>query len=110
MPFGLSTVGGGRWHNERTISASTTALLTDEVLLVDATAAPVVITLPALAQAGAGFRLTAKKIDSSANAMTLDGSGAETIDGAATLATTTQWASRTVQASPANANWMRLFF
>lgn len=45
------------------------------------------INLPAVASCPAGSRLTFVKISSDAFAATLDGSGAETIDGAATLAT-----------------------
>lgn len=60
--------------------------------LVDATAGAVTVNLPAAA-AAKGRIVGVKKIDAGGNAVTLDGSGAETIDGAATLATTTQWAS-----------------
>lgn len=62
---------------------------------VDATAAAVTANLPTAAS-NKGRRITVKKVDASANAVTLDGSGAETIDGAATLATTTQWAAFTI--------------
>lgn len=60
--------------------------------LVDATAGAVTVNLPAAA-AAKGRLVAVKKVDASANAVTLDGSGAETIDGGATLATTTQWGS-----------------
>lgn len=56
----------------------------DKLVTVDASSAGVTITLVAAATAGAGFRLSIKKTDSSANAVTVDGNSSETIDGAAT--------------------------
>jgi len=56
----------------------------------DATSGAVTFTLPA-AVSSTGRVLIFKKVDASANAMTIDGSGAETIDGATTKATTTQY-------------------
>jgi hypothetical protein len=70
---------------------------------VDATAAAVVANLPT-AVGCKGRHLTIKKVDASANAVTLDGSGSETIDGAATLATTTQWGAFTIASD--GANWL----
>lgn len=49
------------------------------------------VTLPAAATAGAGFVIGVKKIDASANAVTIAASGADTIDGAASLALTVQY-------------------
>lgn len=106
--FGLSTVGGGRWIQGRVIAASTTMLMSDEVLLVNATGGAVTVTLLPLAQVGEGFLLGVVKTDASANAVTIDGSGAETIIGAATLATTTRWTSYTLYASVALSTWVVL--
>lgn len=50
----------------------------------DATAGAFTVTLPTVALAGDGFRIGLKKIDSGANAITVDGDGSETIDGATT--------------------------
>ncbi len=60
--------------------------LTDNVLLCDATNAGITVNLPAAAGAD-GRMFTFVKVDSSINAITLDGDGAETINGAATDAT-----------------------
>lgn len=83
-----------------TVTAAKAATFTVDdsagTFLCDATAAPVVVNLP-LAASAKYRRITVKKIDASANAVTLDGSGAETIEGAATLATTTQYKAYTVQ-------------
>lgn len=77
------------------VTASQTLTPDYDVLLVDATGGAVTLTLPPAADA-TGHIIYAKKIDASANAMTLDGSGSETIDGAATKATTTQWVAYTI--------------
>lgn len=65
----------------------------DKIILVDATAGAVTITLLASATAGDGFRIVIKKIDSSVNAVTVDGNAAETIDGATTSVLATQYSS-----------------
>ena len=57
----------------------------NKVILVDATAGAVTITLLAAATAGDGFALTIKKIDSSANVVTIDGNASETIDAITTF-------------------------
>ena len=58
----------------------------------DATSAAITLNLPA-AKIAAGRTIVIKKIDASANAVTIDPSGSETIDGAATLALASQWAT-----------------
>lgn len=80
----------------RTITATTTPTATDYALLADATGGAVTVNLPPAA-GNSGRVLIVKKIDASGNAVTLDGDGAETIDGAATQATSTQWNAFTVQ-------------
>ena len=61
------------------VSADYTITDTDFVILVDATAAPVTITLPtAVGREGRIFEV--KRVSSNANTVTLDGNGGETID------------------------------
>ena len=60
------------------------------VALADASLGAVTITLPA-ASLSKGLTLTIKKTDATANAVTADGSGSETIDGSATVTTTTAY-------------------
>ena len=67
----------------------------DRVVLADATAGVMTITLP-LAALHEGRTFTVKKIDASANAVTIDGNGAETIDGALTVALSVQHQARTL--------------
>lgn len=74
-----------------TVTASRTIKADAGFLLVDATAGAVTITLPPAREA-IGFVITVLKTDAGGNAVTIDGSGAETINGAATKSTTTQWA------------------
>jgi uncharacterized protein YaiE (UPF0345 family) len=82
----------------RAISSAPTITAADYTLVCDATAAGFTVTLPAAAT-NTGRIFNIKKVDSSVNAVTIDGNGAETIDGAATLAITTQWTSIKVQST-----------
>lgn len=74
----------------RTVTAGYAATEGDMVLRVDATAGPVTITLPS-AGAVKGLTFVVKKVDGSANAVTVDPAGSETVDGATSVSTTTQW-------------------
>lgn len=93
--YALQIQGYGTKKGYVTKTAAYTALATDDTILVDATAGAITITLPAVASS-AGVTLTVKKIDSSGNAVTLDGNASETIDGATTKALSAQWASLTI--------------
>lgn len=66
------------------VNTNYTALLTDEFIVVDAGGGSRTIALPT-AVGNSGKRYTIKKVDSSANAVVIDPSGAETIDGNATF-------------------------
>lgn len=63
------------------------------IVIVDATAGPVMVTLPDVADQK-GRDVTVKKIDASANDVTIDGDA--NIDGAATLVISTQYDAYTV--------------
>lgn len=68
---------------------------TDGVVAVDATAAVRVVELPP----AAGMKdrtVVVKKIDASANAVTVRAAPGEKIDGAATISTTAQWVAYSV--------------
>ncbi len=82
-----------------TQTANYTALVTDHYILGDATAAAITITLPASSASFANSvtqRLSIKKKDSSINAVTIAAAGADTIQGAATVALSTQYSERTL--------------
>lgn len=73
-------------YETTTKTGAYTVLTTDNHKLIkcDATSAAFTITLLAAATAGDGFEVFIKKIDSSSNAITIDGDGSETIDGQTT--------------------------
>jgi len=72
--------------NIRTIVASDAILLTDDVILADASAGPLTATLPDPTLT-AGRVFTVKKIDATVNTVTISPFAAETIDGMASAAT-----------------------
>lgn len=72
------------------VTTTYAVVLSDRVLLADATGGAFTITLPAAADA-AERTVTIKKTDASANAVTVDGAGSETIDGAATYSLAAQY-------------------
>jgi hypothetical protein len=65
----------------------------NKILLCDATGGAFNVNLLAAATAGTGFALIVKKIDSSANAITIDGNASETIDGETTKTLSSQYQS-----------------
>ncbi len=73
----------GTLFNIASKTAAYTATTADTVLLCDASSGAFTLTLPA-ASGNAGLYYLIKKIDSSANAITIDANGSETIDGATT--------------------------
>ena len=83
------------------VSADYTATLADEVILVDASSAAVTITLPSPTK---GHVLIIKKIDSSANTVTVQvaDTTTQTIDGATSQTLSTQWESVTVVSDGTN--------
>ena len=95
-PLDLGGDGGG----SGAVQASVTTV-TETTTLGSAPAVAVTINLPSAASAysaGRGRIYQIKKIDA-ANTVTVDGNGAETIDGQATLALTAQWQSVTIQSN-----------
>jgi hypothetical protein len=80
------------------VTASYTMTLNDSIVLVNATAGAITITLP-LANECTQKRISIKKTDASANVVTIDGNGAETIDGTATKTLATQYKSYELVAS-----------
>lgn len=89
---------GGSGNFVRTVTAATTALIRDNVILADATSAGFTVTLPPAAQK---WQLTVKRT-SAANNVTVDGNASETIDGALTKVLGTQFAFVTVASDGAN--------
>lgn len=86
-----------------TVTATYTARAVDEIVLANATSAAFTVNLPT-AVGIKGKKLTIKKIDSSGNAVTLDPNASQTIDGASTVALSTQWAYKTLVSD--GTNWL----
>lgn len=83
-----------------TVTEDTTLSSAHYTVRVDATDDDVVIALPTAASAfadGYGRVYNVKKIDESANTVTVSADAAETIDGAATQVLTAQWQSMVIQ-------------
>lgn len=77
--------------NHRTVTADVSVLASDSAIFVDATSNDVTVTLPALSER----RFRVKRIDASANTVTIDGDGTN-IDGAASITLLTQYESVTL--------------
>ena len=72
---------------------------TGDLVLADASGAAMTVTLPA---PSADMRVEVKKTDASANGVTIATPGTETIDGAANLTITAQYAARTIASDGSN--------
>ena len=80
-----------------------TVLASDFAVYVDATGGAVTVNLPAAT--GSGRTLVFKKSDASGNAVTIQASGAETIDGANAPTLTAQYESIMIQDSASGVWW-----
>jgi hypothetical protein len=93
---GVSTTGA--WYDKTTeVAVDITLNETNRLVTLDAALVPIGVALPALAGV-LGCRYGIKKIDSSANAITINPNGAETIDGAATATLGAQYDSISISA------------
>lgn len=86
------------------LAADATLGPTDDLVILNATAAARTATLPP-ATTAAGRRYAVAKSDASANPVTLAPSGADTVQGGASLATTVQYGAYTVE-SDGVSNWV----
>lgn len=97
---GTCTVGAASLSDPLRIKNTATDVTVDadqyDLVLVDATSAAVTITLAAAATQSSNRSITVKKTDSSGNAVTIDGNGAELIDGAATQSLASQYNFKTM--------------
>lgn len=97
----LRARGGARFAR-KTVTGAYTLTVQDYILLCNATGGTYTITLPA-ASGLDGLIFFIKKTDSSGNAVTVDGNGSETIDGATTKTLSAQYA--TLQVVCDGSNW-----
>lgn len=101
-PTGIESINMQAASAVRAISSTTTARPIDRALKVDASGAAVTVNLPSAAPNPVIY--TVIKSDASANPVTIDPSGAQTINGAATRDLTSQWETVTLQSD--GANWI----
>lgn len=86
----------GRNVVEYTTGATTSAIAENkQILVVDAAAGVFTVNLP-IVTSSANFQISVKKIDSSANAVVIDGNTTDTIDGSTTKSLSSQWESVTL--------------
>lgn len=93
--------GSNAFGNPVSVSTKTgnyQLLLTDFVILGDCTSNNITVTLP-LASSGIGRIYFIKKVDASANTLTLKGTGSEQIDSTNTIVMPSQWMIVTVVSS-----------
>lgn len=95
------TAGGAFQSPIATKTASYTLTATDSNILGDATSGAITITLPDATNIS-GLQYRVKKIDSSANAVTIATTSSQTIDGATTKALSSQYDSATFVSDGAN--------
>lgn len=102
-PTGLKIVNGLQGYVANVHTSGYTVTVLDDTILVDASAGAVTITLISAAWTPNVFHV--KKIDSSANAVTVAAAAGELIDGAATQSLAAQWNSVTVAPARVSGTW-----
>lgn len=101
-PTGIESVNGQAVSPVRTVTGTVTARPIDRVLKADASSAGVTVNLPSAAPNPVVYTIV--KVDATGNTVTIDPSGAQTINGAATRILSTQWESVTIRSD--GANWI----
>ena len=89
-----------------TVTASYTIVADVFYVRADGTGGVLTVTLPA-ALTSSGRQIAVKKIDASANAITIAAAGSDTIDGAATMSLASQW-DKQVLISNGDDGWEKL--
>jgi hypothetical protein len=90
--------GGATRGTYRSVTATGNVVSGDYLIIADATAGAITMTLPPAALVP-GRIYAFKRVNSGANAVVVDPSGAETIDGAATYTLSAQWNSVTIMSN-----------
>lgn len=102
-PTGLKIRNGQAAYPVVEVAANYQATVLDDTILVDATTGPVTVTLISAAWTPNSY--TVKKIDSSANVVTVATTGGQTIDGATTKTLTAQWQALKAIPARVSSNW-----
>lgn len=103
VQWDLELSGTGMRLDATSVTADATVTVNDGLLLVNATSGNVTITLYT-AGSNDGAVVTVKRTDGSTNTVTVDGNGAETIDGRLTWLLPQQYASLTIVSD--GTNWL----
>lgn len=90
--------------NVVSVSTAYSAKMTDKVILVDATAGSVTVTLP-VATGNMGKTLVIIKSDSGGNSVVASRTGTESVNGGTTVSTTTK--TDVIRVVSDNSNWFR---
>ena len=90
--------GGATRGTYRSVTATANVVSGHYLIIADATGGAITMTLPPAALLS-GRIYVFKRINSGANAVIVDPSGAETIDGAATYTLSAQWNSVTIMSN-----------
>lgn len=101
-PTGIESVDGQAISPVRTVTASTTARPIDRVIKADATSGAVTVGLPSAAPNPVTYTII--KADGSANPVTVDPFGAQTVNGATSRDLTSQWETVTLRSD--GTNWI----
>lgn len=96
-------MGNNGWKVTRGTSTTTVTIKNEALHEADASAGAYTVTLPT-AIGRRGHKVTIKKVDSSANAVTISGTSSQTIDGATTKVLNRQWQSMSLVSD--NNNWL----
>lgn len=91
--------------NARTVSSNYTVQPEDHTILVNATTAAVTITLPPVGSHRFPY-VVVKKTDSSTNAVTIDGAGSNTIDGATTVVLRNRYSTALLHGDATEWRWL----
>lgn len=103
-PTGIESVNAQAISAVRTVTGTVTARPIDRVLKADASSAGVTVNLPSAAPNPVTY--TVIKTDPSGNTVTVDPSGAQTINGAATRVLSAQWETVTLRSD--GSNWIAI--
>jgi parallel beta helix pectate lyase-like protein len=95
--LGAQPIGGRAV--QKTVTADYSANLCDQTILLDASSRAITINLMSVTNALIGKRLTFVKTDSSANNVTIDGNGSETINGSSSAYLSNQWEKMTIEST-----------
>jgi len=102
---GSAIFGAGITHKRSAITAATyTILVTDYYIGADTSSNTITLTLPAASAAGSGKTYVIKDEggNAAANAITVDGNGTETVDGAATVDVTSPYGALNLYSDGSN--------